>query len=289
MSNRAYQHRDKRNVQHWQADDDTRRVPILNEDWTHTDNRNFHNNLGLEERNAITRRVNFADCWRAYLQPRKSQYAVDSEQREKYTKFKIEQISEDKLLNTIICDAKPTSLLDVGCGDGYMGKIFAETFGIKDVQYTDVVDVILLKNVQFTTFKPDEPLPFKRQFSIISCFHILHHIPTEDELIFRLKDIHSRLQPGGLLIIREHDASNELMKKRIKLSHICYELREIDTGKTKDELIKWINGYDLNLYTLHKLKSIIESQGFQFVAATRPTSKDGSYYSVFGIAEHATV
>jgi 2-polyprenyl-3-methyl-5-hydroxy-6-metoxy-1,4-benzoquinol methylase len=183
-------------------------------------------------------------------------------------------------MGNIIHSVTNKNVLDVGCGDGIIGYEFASRYNLVP-QYTDVTNTIAIPNATVHIFDPDQPLVGSDTFGIITCFHILHHIPTLFALQFRLKDIHSRIAVGGYLLIREHDANSDIMKKKIAWQHIVYEIREIRPNMSQDELIKWILDYKLSLYSKENMSKIIEDCGYTYVNSSKPTAFDGSYYGLF--------
>jgi 2-polyprenyl-3-methyl-5-hydroxy-6-metoxy-1,4-benzoquinol methylase len=240
------------------------------------DNKRLHRTLNGTE---LTRSITLDDCWKAYQSERKQAWTVNNlQERHKSSQYKLDLIPPQ--MGSILDTLQGGTLLDVGCGDGIIGYEFAHKYKLTP-SYTDVVNTVVLKDVDFVVFDPDAPLPQQAQYNIISCFHILHHIPTLFGLQFRLKDIRSRLQGGGYLIIKEHDVQDQTMNKKIAWQHICYEIKEINEGMTKDELNKWITNYKLLLYSQQTLRRIIEECGYVYVNSSKPTAFDGSYYALF--------
>jgi len=69
------------------------------------------------------------------------------------------------------------TVLDVGCGEGYVGAELAEQ-GAK-VALTDIVDVRRLRDLPFQFFDGRE-LPFgDRQFDVVMLNFVLHHVPND--------------------------------------------------------------------------------------------------------------
>ncbi|MFC3194087.1 FAD-binding protein [Marinicella sediminis] len=73
-------------------------------------------------------------------------------------------------------------------------------------------------------YQPIDPAVIQPQsLDVISCYIGLHHCPLEqlDEFV---QSIHRSLRPGGLFILRDHDAGSEQMKTFVSLVHTVFNL-----------------------------------------------------------------
>lgn len=107
-------------------------------------------------------------------------------------------------------DIKPTFYLDIGCFHGditkTIGKYFNlnkyQTHGIDIKQYIDTDEFIY-------TVYDGMHIPYnKESFDLITCFMVLHHVPPSN-LDVLLNEIFRVMQPGGILLLREHNATEQ--------------------------------------------------------------------------------
>jgi 2-polyprenyl-3-methyl-5-hydroxy-6-metoxy-1,4-benzoquinol methylase len=85
--------------------------------------------------------------------------------------------------------------LDIGCGDGAMGLLFARILNVNPT-FADIGNYInpdISAKYKFIQFTPDTALD-DNQYGIVSCFHILHHIADIDGLKFRLKKLREKIR-----------------------------------------------------------------------------------------------
>ena len=67
-------------------------------------------------------------------------------------------------------------------------------------------------------------IPLKKEsVDLIIILMVLHHVP-EKNMINLLKSVYNVLKPNGLLLIREHDVTNEIESLYIDFMHFFYEL-----------------------------------------------------------------
>ncbi len=103
----------------------------------------------------------------------------------------------------------PTFYLDIGCFQGDITETVGKHFNLNKFQIRgiDIKKYVENENYTFTEYNGKD-IPFNDEsFDLITCFMILHHIP-EENLIILLNEIYRVMIPGGILIIREHNAEN---------------------------------------------------------------------------------
>jgi ubiquinone/menaquinone biosynthesis C-methylase UbiE len=105
-----------------------------------------------------------------------------------------------QMLPTIGPDAE---LLDIGCLDGTLTRLYAERVGTKRVRGADVslLEAARAKGVDVVEFdlNSGDPLPFAdAQFDVVLCVETLEHVYPTDHLV---AEIHRVLKPGGAAII----------------------------------------------------------------------------------------
>jgi SAM-dependent methyltransferase len=69
--------------------------------------------------------------------------------------------------------------------------------------------------------KTCQPIPDEisdNSVDLIGCFGGLHHIPS-DRVNGFVKSLHSKLRPGGVILLREHNASNDNVKSIAAVVH----------------------------------------------------------------------
>jgi SAM-dependent methyltransferase len=112
-------------------------------------------------------------------------YYTDEEYIQLYSGFPRIQTETDNskaCLERIAADLISGSLLDVGCGTGYLVNYLHENASIKLAQYSGVdlnIDEAVGRNLPNTTFVEGkvEQLPFPdNAFDIVVCTHLLEHI-----------------------------------------------------------------------------------------------------------------
>ena len=74
--------------------------------------------------------------------------------------------------------------------------------------------------INFNTIEDGKPLPYESNtISIISVFHVLHHVKSLNNL---LSEIYRVLKPGGIFCIREHDAVNNSEYMLLDIEHMLW-------------------------------------------------------------------
>ena len=117
--------------------------------------------------------------------------------------------------------ASPTSLLDVGCSEGSITASLASALSIP-ASSAHGCDVRELPSSPLFTFSliTSDSLPYaSSSVQVALALMSLHHIETVQRSI---AEIHRVLQPGGLLIIREHDLNPQPLSALIDVMHGLY-------------------------------------------------------------------
>jgi ubiquinone/menaquinone biosynthesis C-methylase UbiE len=193
----------------------------------------------------------------------------------------------ERLLRTsrIRIDAdENTKLLDFGAGRGIISDMIGEALGVQEQniykvdieQWAEQEDRPESKN--YILIAENEPLPFPdNSFEVILCFQVLHHIKKYRPVLKEFKRI---LEPGGLVIFREHDLA-ETQKKAIDLEHMMYLLLELPSyneAKEKyDELYSRYRSSDEWEKTLKRYGFVPRGKMYQSGFNT------GYYYQIFQI------
>ena len=152
------------------------------------------------------------------------------------------------------------SILDLGCGNGWFARELAERghrgaylgvdFSLPLLREAESLpEGFPAKFVEFDLVK----LPansrqlsrisdrFRDNWSLITCFATLHHIPSHDLRLGILKTVHLLLQPGGKFVHSNWQFLNsEKLKARIQpWETVSISSAEVDPG---DYLLDWRSG-----------------------------------------------
>jgi len=126
---------------------------------------------------------------------------------------------------------KPSRYLDIGCGNGNIGKLFGKKLNINDnnIFCTELkawhgkerkLSEFAINNVRLVD--DFDKLPYQdNHFDIITALMVLHHVKDVDKM---LKEISRVLRKGGILIIREHDSFTMLDYILNEIEHGLYEI-----------------------------------------------------------------
>ena len=153
------------------------------------------------------------------------------------------------------------SILDVGCGEGYLLKFFDKlnykchgvdysTYGIKNQNPK------LLKKIEFINCDVVEDNYFmNKQFDIIFLMNIAEHVPN---FTFFIKKIYKKLKKNGLLFIKipnEYDIihnkflkNNNLKKEQLGIFSPKHHLNYFNKTSLEKSLI---NNVNVNLITMY--------------------------------------
>ena len=206
----------------------------------------------------------------------------DTRRADEYSQYfkKLTDIKE--ALNEIEDDYQ---YLDIGCGT----CIFTENFGLQigffeynihglDVKwresykrYTD--------NIDFTEININEPYPYNDdQFKVISAIMVLHHIDNIDLVLGEIKRV---MMNDGYLVLREHDATNDIEKMIIDVEHMIYDSLE---GTYNDETrMAYVGKYKSKKEWI----DLLGSYGFELVGdgneylPTGKRSETRPYYAIY--------
>jgi SAM-dependent methyltransferase len=116
------------------------------------------------------------------------------------------------------------ALLDMGCAEGSITAILGQELGFEAAHTygADVRDIPPSADFVFQRIIEDAPLPFEdNKFYLVFALMVLHHIPNYPAVVAELIRV---LEPGGFLIIREHDCSPAEFGVVLDLIHGLYAL-----------------------------------------------------------------
>lgn len=98
----------------------------------------------------------------------------------------------------IVTELRPASLLDIGCGRGFLLDRLADA-GLSGLTGMDVYDDVASERFTYARGDVTQPLPFDdRSFECVVAGEILEHVPDPDSF---LREIRRVLVPGGTLVV----------------------------------------------------------------------------------------
>lgn len=100
---------------------------------------------------------------------------------------------------SITTDIKPSHVLDIGCGSGYLLNILAENLPHAKFTGVDVYTPPRLKKWDYKKADITEGLPFKdNTFDCVILGEVIEHVPNPD---FILREVHRVLKKKGTFIV----------------------------------------------------------------------------------------
>lgn len=178
-----------------------------------------------------------------------------------------------KLLGTNI----PTSVLDIGCAEGSIISAIAKQYNIssKQVFGVDVLDYDIGSGYTFLKTFANEPLPFRNNsISLITSFMCLHHVDNQELMI---SECYRILEPGGLIVIREHDVNNEGIRDLIDIMHGLYSLVWSNPPENPNFVYDVLPKY----HSLENWTHLFEKNNFQLVTHWELHNISNAFYSVY--------
>jgi len=173
---------------------------------------------------------------------------------------------------------KIKSYLDVGCADGKKTIKLAQYLNINNFYGTDIDNwydigqgrTTLLKN-KFKLIQNNKLSFQNKQFDLVSCFMILHHIP---KFTSTLKEIYRVLKPKGFLIISEHDAFTDYDRMLIDVQHSIYELAFKNNTN-------YFNNYYGKYYNLYEWHFIMNKFNFKLIQYKHYNISAGPRFNIY--------
>ncbi len=157
--------------------------------------------------------------------------------------------------------AEVKEYLDFGCGSCEFADVMSKRLNIRGYA-TDIEDVFepswaSTRNSMDIEFKyiKDDKIPFQKKFDLITCIMVLHHIPPK-KVNGYITQLFEKLRPGGILLIREHDAVDAIDKMLCDIEHSLFI---IASGEDMKSVFKQKNNYLSRL----EWRFLLESAGFE--------------------------
>lgn len=148
--------------------------------------------------------------------------------------------------------------LDIGCFDGYITNAIGNLFNLNNNQIhgTDIKPhnsrIQNTIKLNFTIYNGIKLLYDDNYFDLITCLMVLHHIP-EENLSSLLSEISRVMKPGGVLILREHNVTNDKQVELLNTMHDFYDYVWTDKPIKKED--QWDTNYKDNIKWTNLLKS----------------------------------
>jgi ubiquinone/menaquinone biosynthesis C-methylase UbiE len=186
-------------------------------------------------------------------------------------------------------DAKITSYLDIGCGNGTITAALGSHFGLKPdkIYGADIPNWAGHEHKQESapgfTFKTIDiasdtySIPMESgSCQLVSLLMVLHHV-KDDILPLMFREVSRILAPGGLVLVREHDSPNEMVDSLINIEHGIFEvvLEELTDGESFGK------NYYGKYRTKREWRSMFANFGFTHLATTKHSGATRGYYSLF--------
>ena len=170
--------------------------------------------------------------------------------------------------------------LDFGGQSGQLASTIQSYFHLQETQVY-VADFRSLSHHTFasstqTTWLYSHKLPFtNNHFHFITCFQVLHHIEKPD---ITIKELYRILQPGGYLLIREHDIRNMQDSMITDIEHTLFDF-VLHTQRPITHVHDHFTSYTSKL----ALRNDFVSVGFTHCSyfSTQPKGPTRYYYDVF--------
>ena len=177
--------------------------------------------------------------------------------------------------------------LDVGAGDGVITKAVSTALGIplKNTYAVDNKDWIgeeikaapSVGDINYDYLEDHEgvhALPYEDgKFSLITIFQALHHFEDLENMLTEIRRVSAEC---CVIIIREHDAVNDTVKRLIEIEHLLYSV-VADGIKIDDHIEKYFGRYK----SADMWRAIFDHMGFHQLVDKKMDNPAKHYYAVF--------
>jgi ubiquinone/menaquinone biosynthesis C-methylase UbiE len=171
------------------------------------------------------------------------------------------------------------SVLDIGCGSGYISNLFAQRYPDSDfsaIDFSAALDVgkDFSKSVDqnnITWIKQDFlQYKFKTQYDVVICQGVFHHIKECEQALDKIKQL---VKPGGTIVFGVYHPFGKFLKKLFKLKYhseilrIDQEENVFETAYTCNQVAdmfqdsyQLVTSYPTTLPILSHLRALINYQ-----------------------------
>ncbi|MFL6551433.1 MAG: class I SAM-dependent methyltransferase, partial [Povalibacter sp.] len=90
---------------------------------------------------------------------------------------------------------------------------------------------------------------------LVTVYIGFHHcpVPLREEFLGRIRDV---LRPGGVVIVRDHNVTDEPMRRMVALAHDVFNMGTKETWQYNDHELR-------NFYSLATLDRMMHAAGFK--------------------------
>ena len=149
--------------------------------------------------------------------------------------------------------------VDIGCGNGVVTKSISDSLNIEagNVYGLEVFEPGIIDGLNVVKYNGHDIPEFVPNSDLVTLYTVLHHMENEEQASNLLKSVYDKMNDGGCLLIREHEANSEQDKAFWKIVH------DVNTKIMKR------TSSDLNNGTLYKSSDYwvreLQNLGFKFV------------------------
>ena len=171
-----------------------------------------------------------------------------------------------ELLDQIPDDLEINTIMDIGSSEGTITGEFGKLLGLSRDNII-AVDIQkpkhghISKDITFVMIKPGDSLPAEDEsIDIVTASMSFHHIDTIDQT---LDEIYRVLRPGGVLIMREHDARkiDPIFKIYLEVVHGLYATVLSTPLEMSPE--DFVNDHYSNYRSKYEWISLLREHGFR--------------------------
>ena len=122
--------------------------------------------------------------------------------QESYWWFKGKRYLVEKIMNSLYSRDAGLSILDVGCGTGYLSKMLGNYGNVSGVDMADIaLDYCRMNGISNVTQGSVTEIPYPdKHFDLVCALDVLYHQAVEDDSL-AIREIYRVLKPGGRAII----------------------------------------------------------------------------------------
>lgn len=178
------------------------------------------------------------------------------------------------------------SLLDVGCGEGRLGRFLLAHNAIDSYTGVDFSDELLaiaaeVTKGEFYRREISRPgaLDDLGQFDVVASLAVLQHIPGIDSRIRLLSSLKEKIHPGGMIILSTWQFMSSLRQRRKIRDWSMVGLTVDDVGPD-DYLLSWQRGDFALRYVCNideqAMARLADAAGLNIVEQFRSDGKEGN-------------
>jgi ubiquinone/menaquinone biosynthesis C-methylase UbiE len=162
-----------------------------------------------------------------------------------------------------------TRIVDIGGGNGNVLQQITSILGFTEQKEnficvetkTDWIETYdyTNKNISYLFWSNNSLQIEDNSVDYILCMVSLHHM-TDETIEITLKEINRILKPGGMLLVKEHDA-NENSKKFIELEHYLYHIMDSAYQYKIIDPVSYLENSIDNFKSIQEWRRLIETFG----------------------------